>query len=218
MYIICPECTTKFIVNDAVVFDDSARSKKFKCIVCNHIWSNMYNNDINDLKVNSLTQGQQMSELKSDDRSIAMNNINPTAKKASVVARVYLAILFTILSITALAHAFSEKLITSLCVSRGIVLHNVSVDHDSKNKKIVVNYQLYNNTSSTTPLPIIVVSIKERDNQAIQTHFVREHSELKSHGSVNINTQFEGINLGDVSIVDIGLLTPKIAWIWKYIR
>ncbi|MFK7968353.1 MAG: zinc-ribbon domain-containing protein [Rickettsiaceae bacterium] len=181
MYIACPKCDTKFVVNSEQI---GIHGRKVKCSKCSHIWHKRFDKDLQiepileplPLKTTPLEKGVNLP---------ALLPIKIPAYPFSTPILLIGMIIF--MTITLFQDSFGLK---SILNNKDLSIRDLQITNNKELGKIIVNYKIFNSSTKNIKIPLVRIRLFDKDNRVINAR-IDDHSNihLSPLQNITINTE-----------------------------
>ncbi|MGC0371401.1 MAG: hypothetical protein DGJ47_000090 [Rickettsiaceae bacterium] len=195
MYITCPECDTKFSIDEEQL---GSKGRKVKCSTCQNVWHQMKEEkkvkDEEALTPKPLLQKKPELEKGVNLPVVMQEKTNSHPYQFPIIMIGLIVILMVILfPINSYQQSFFK--------ARSLQVKHISVDKDLEQGKLVVSYKIKNNSSQNIQVPLVRVRLLDENNKVIKTA-TDDHSKitLSASKSISVKTEFKPIPKASKSI------------------
>ncbi len=181
MYISCPECDTRFVVNSEQI---GTHGRKVKCSKCAHIWHQRLDKH---LKV------EQVLEPLSLVSTPLMKGVNlPALLPIKIPLYLYGLPVFLIgmivfMTITLFQDFFE---LHSVLNDKDLSIRDLQITNNKELGKIIVNYKVLNSSTNNIKMPLVRIRLFDKNNRVINSR-VDNHSDINLSPSQNISISTE---------------------------
>ncbi|MGI4776275.1 MAG: zinc-ribbon domain-containing protein [Janthinobacterium lividum] len=195
MYIICSKCMTNFVVSPSQIGNGG---RKVKCSKCNHIW---HQGSLNQFEPES---GIYDENIDTDyalyaHREFYGSGANLPAllpAKASTKRPLVSFILACLIIILATLLFQNDLNYNYLSNSTGLDIKNVQIKNQEELGKIMVTYDIVNNSASKAKIPLIKIRLFDKNNRIIRTYITDQKRDTIAPGqALNIKKEFDSLTI-----------------------
>lgn len=182
MYIACPECDTRFVVNSEQI---GTHGRKVKCSKCSHIWHQRLDNH---LRIEPVLEPVALTATPLG------NGINlPALLPIKIPAYLYgLPVLLIGMIIFMIITLFQDAFgLSSVLNNKDLSIRDLQITNNKELGKIVVNYKVLNSSDKNVNMPLVRIRLFDKDNRVIKSR-IDDYSKINLSPSqnVSINTEF----------------------------
>ena len=182
MYIVCPECDAKFVINPEQI---GKHGRKVKCSKCSHIWHQRLNNH---LKIEPILEPGSIKPIPLG------NGVNlPALLPIRIPAYLYglpvlLIGMIIFMTITLFPTTFG---LDSILNSKALSIRDLQITYNKELGKIIVNYKVLNSSDKNVKMPLVRIRLFDKNNRVIKSK-IDDYSKinLAPAQKVSISTEF----------------------------
>lgn len=183
MHILCPKCSTKFIITESQIVDTG---RKVRCSKCKHIWHAQ------------LSQADEISNtVQKQDNTDNISTSNATAKQANESAPAHLPAIIPVekhitykdnssllligMIMLTFTMLFASKFgYETFFKNRDVTIENLTIQKNDNTKKITLKYKVYNAAEHATKMPLLKIQLMDSRQRVLKTKIV-DNSTVKLH-------------------------------------
>lgn len=182
MYISCPECDTKFVVNPEQI---GSNGRKVKCSKCSHIWHQRLNENIKIEPI--LTPAIQ-------DTPPLGNGVNlPALLPVKIPVYLYsMPFLFIVMILIMFMAMFPQKFgFDTMLANNDMSIKDIQIDNRKDLEKLTVSYKVLNSSEKAAHVPLVRVRLFDKNNRILKSYIVdKREIDLSPKQYVLIKTEF----------------------------
>jgi predicted Zn finger-like uncharacterized protein len=181
MYISCPECDTRFVVNSEQI---GTHGRKVKCSKCAHIWHQRLDKH---LKVEPVLEPLSLVSTP------LMKGVNlPALLPIKIPLYLYGLPVFLIgmiifMTITLFQDSFE---LHSVLNDKDLSIRDLQITNNKELGKIIVNYKVLNSSTNNIKMPLVRIRLFDKNNRVINSR-IDDHSDINLSPSQNISISTE---------------------------
>lgn len=182
MYIACPECDAKFVVNSEQI---GKHGRKVKCSKCSHVWHQRLENQI---KIEP-TLAQSVPEITPLGNGVNLPALLPIKIPSYLYGLPVLLIgMIIFMVVTLFPNIFG---ISSILNDQNLSIRDLQIVNDKELNKITVAYKVLNSSDKNIKMPLVRIRLFDSNNRVIKSR-IDDYSkiELAPSQNVSINTEF----------------------------
>jgi predicted Zn finger-like uncharacterized protein len=181
MYISCPECDTRFVVNSEQI---GTHGRKVKCSKCAHIWHQRLDKH---LKIEPVLESLSLVSTP------LMKGVNlPALLPIKIPLYLYGLPVFLIgmiifMTITLFQDSFE---LHSVLNDKDLSIRDLQITNNKELGKIIVNYKVLNSSTNNIKMPLVRIRLFDKNNRVINSR-IDNHSDINLSPSQNISISTE---------------------------
>jgi len=181
MYISCPECDTRFVVNSEQI---GTHGRKVKCSKCAHIWHQRLDKH---LKIEPVLEPLSLVSTP------LMKGVNlPALLPIKIPLYLYGLPVFLIgmiifMTITLFQDSFE---LHSVLNDKDLSIRDLQITNNKELGKIIVNYKVLNSSTNNIKMPLVRIRLFDKNNRVINSR-IDDHSDINLSPSQNISISTE---------------------------
>lgn len=168
MHILCPKCSTKFVISESQI---GTNGRKVRCSKCKHIWHADTNQVDGILDAIQKTENIESHVSKSSSNAVHLPAVIPIERHITYKnhSNILLIGMITLLCTMLFASKFGY---TELTQKHSVIIEDLAMEKDSDTNKIILKYKAYNNSKYTTKVPLLKVQLMDSNHKVLKTQII----------------------------------------------